>query len=64
MNYWPGTKIIKSENNAFTEWKQGRSRITTSRDWKQSEASTLQTAGSGTNPRKQFTIYSRAKVSK
>lgn len=64
MNYWPGTKIIKSENNAFTEWKQGRSLITTSREWKQSEMSTKQTAGSGTNPRKQFTIYSRAKASK
>lgn len=21
MNYWPGTKIVKSSGNAFTSWK-------------------------------------------
>ena len=62
--YWPGTKIVKSQGNAFTSWKTGTSRITNSREWKQSAASTRQMAGSGTDPKKQFTIYSRAKASK
>lgn len=22
--YWPGTKVVKSNNNAFTSWKVGR----------------------------------------
>lgn len=64
MNYWPGTKIIKSQNNAFTLWKQGTSTITSSKEWRMSQASTKQMAGKGTDPKKQFTIYSRAKASK
>ena len=35
MNYWPGTKIVKSENNAFTDWKKGKS-IASSKEWKAS----------------------------
>ena len=63
--YWPGTKIVKSQGNAFTLWKTGEpSRITSSKEWKMSQASTKQMAGSGTDPKKQFTIYSRAKASK
>ena len=61
MIYWPGTKIPKSQGNAFTEWKQGRSRITTSTEWRMSQASTIHNAGAGTDPKKQFTIYSKAK---
>ena len=64
MNYWPGTKIPKSEGNAFTLWKNGKgSAITNSKEWRMSEASTKQMAGTGTDKRKQFTIYSRAKAS-
>ena len=63
MNYWPGTNIPKSQGNAFTEWKKGRSQITNSKQWKMSEASTLQNAGSGTAKNKQFTIYSKARSS-
>lgn len=61
MIYWPGTNIPKSQNNAFTEWKQERSRITTSTEWRMSQASTIHNAGAGTDPKKQFTIYSKAK---
>lgn len=64
MTYWPGTNIPKSTNNAFTSWKTGdRSQITTSREWRMSEISTKQMAGTGTDKRKQFTIYSRARQS-
>ena len=61
MIYWPGTNIPKSQGNAFTEWKQQRSRITTSTEWRMSQASTIHNAGAGTDPKKQFTIYSKAK---
>lgn len=64
MKYWPGTNIPMSTNNAFTSWKTGdRSQITTSRDWRMSEIATKNTAGTGMDKRKQFTIYSRAKAS-
>lgn len=62
MTYWPGTNILKSQNNAFTEWKRGRSRITTSAEWRMSQASQIHNAGAGTDPKKQFTIYSKAKL--
>ena len=64
MTYWPGTNIVKSQGNAFTSWKYGGSSITTSKEWRMSQASTQQLAGTGTDPRKQFTIYSKAKASK
>ena len=62
--YWPGTKIIKSQNNAFTDWKSGGSRITNTKEWKCSQASALQMAGSGSDKKKQFTIYSKAQALK
>ena len=64
MTYWPGTNIRKSTNNAFTEWKQGRSRITTSAEWRMSQASQIHNAGAGADPKKQFTIYSKAQAAK
>lgn len=65
MNYWPGTKIPKSTNNAFTSWKTGeRSAITSSREWRLSEIATKNMAGTGTDKRKAFTIYSKAMASK
>lgn len=36
MNYWPGTKIVKSTNNAFTSWKENKDSFAVSKDWKQS----------------------------
>ena len=65
MNYWPGTKIIKSQNNAFTDWKDGRSsKITNTKEWRNSQASTIQMAGTGSDRKKQFTIYSKAQAMK
>ena len=65
MTYWPGTNIPKSNGNAFTYWKSGApSRITSSKEWKMSQASALQNAGSGMAKNKQFTIYSKARPAK
>lgn len=36
MNYWPGTKIVKSQNNAFTLWKENRPSIANNTKWRQS----------------------------
>ena len=61
MNYWPGTKIVKSMNNVFTSWKTTTSEITNAKEWKLSEA-----AKRGTQMQKsrQFTVYSKAQASK
>lgn len=61
MNYWPGTKIIKSMNNAFTSWKTTGSEITNSAEWKASEAAKRQMK---TQKNRSFTIYSKAQASK
>lgn len=36
MKYWPGTKIPKSQNNAFTDWKSGKESLANNRSWRQS----------------------------
>ena len=64
MIYWPGTNIPVSQGNAFTSWKTGESHVTSSKEWKQSIAAARMMAGTGRDPRKQFTIYSRARPSK
>jgi len=61
MNYWPGTKIVKSMNNAFTSWKTGGSEITATKEWKNSQAAKRKT---DTNKKFAFTIYSKARISK
>ncbi len=58
INYWPGTKIIKSQGNAF-DWRQKPSDVLSSQDWKSSEAARRQSA---LNPNRSFTVYSKAKV--
>lgn len=58
--YWPGTNIIKSQGNAFTAWKGSASLVSRSKEWKQSQLSTQQMSGAGTDKRRQFTIYSKA----
>lgn len=63
MNYWPGTKIVKSTNNAFN-WRTTTSKIAATKQWRQSERATQTMAGTGGDPLKQFTIYSKAKPSK
>jgi hypothetical protein len=61
MNYWPGTKIVKSFGNAFTSWQNTQSVVTSSKEWKASEASKRQM---NTQQNKPFTIYSKAQASK
>jgi hypothetical protein len=39
VNYWPGTKIPKSENNAFTSWKKTDGSFAVGKEWKQSYTS-------------------------
>lgn len=62
-NYWPGTKIIKSQGNAFN-WQNYGSKIAATTEWKQSEISTQRMAGTGSDKKKQFTVYSKARPSK
>lgn len=63
MNYWPGTKIIKSQGNAF-DWRNMRSQITTTKSFKVSQNATVANAVAGTDPKRSFTIYSKAKAMK
>jgi hypothetical protein len=60
MNYWPGTKIVKSTRNAFN-WQQEPSEILSSHDWKSAESARRQTI---IKPGRQFTVYSKARASK
>lgn len=39
MNYWPGTNIPKSMNNAFTDWKRNGSSFAASTSWRVSHES-------------------------
>ena len=62
MNYWPGTKIPKSNGNAFTSWKKGEPSVLTK---KTSVAKQLQTSGlavgkGALDAKKSFTIYPKA----
>ncbi len=63
MTYWPGTKIQRSTGNAF-DWRAGTSAITSTREFKQSQHSTLTNAGNSADKRKQFTIYTKARAAK
>ncbi len=62
MSYWPGTKIPKSQGNAFTSWKTpAPSKITKG----QSLTKQLQTNGIATGKdklsiKRSFTIYAKA----
>ena len=58
-NYWPGTKIIKSKNNAF-DWQSKKEALTSCFDWKQSVAGTY----NASLKKQSVTVYSRAKPSK
>ena len=62
MTYWPGTKIIKSQNNAFTLWKDGQLSVLTK---KNSGAQQIHKGGyvlakDKLNKKNSFTIYSKA----
>jgi hypothetical protein len=58
--YWPGTSIVKSHGNAF-DWRNYGSTILRDKRFQQSETAKKNSAGTGTDTRKQFTIYSRAR---
>lgn len=61
--YWPGTKIPKSQGNAF-DWRSSASKIASDKEFLASQHSSLISAGNGADSRKVFTIYSKAKASK
>lgn len=61
--YWPGTNIVKSKGNAFN-WQNNKSQIVETVEFKRSQMTKLQMAGTGSDPKKTFTIYSKAKLSK
>lgn len=56
MNYWPGTKILKSTRNAFN-WKEEPSVVTSSKNFKLSVAASR---GVQMKKSRQFTVYSKA----
>lgn len=55
MNYWPGTKIVKSTNNAFN-WRRP-SEVTSTKEFKASVAATRNTH---MQKSRKFTVYSKA----
>lgn len=64
MNYWPGTKILKSRGNAF-DWKNGEhSKLARDPQIRASNNARLQMAGAASDPKRTFTIYSKARQSK
>ena len=63
MIYWPGTKIPKSQGNAFTSWKTKGNSVFTE---KNSVAKQIKTNGMAVDEnalkiKKSFTIYAKAK---
>ncbi len=59
--YWPGTKIVKSQGNAFTSWKEAPSLVTRDKEWRTAEAAKRQM---GLQTNRPFTVYSKARLSK
>ena len=60
MNYWPGTKIVKSRGNAF-DWQGKCSEIVSDPKIRMSNATKKQMATVA--HKKSFTIYSKARKS-
>ena len=60
MNYWPGTEIVKSMNNAFN-WRSEPSEVTSTKEFKLSVAAKRNTH---MQKARQFTVYSKAKAAK
>ena len=56
MNYWPGTKIVKSMHNAFN-WRAERSEVTATKEFKASVAAKRNTQ---MQKSRKFTVYSKA----
>jgi hypothetical protein len=57
--YWPDTKIVKSQGNAF-DWRAKVTVITDDKNWKQG----IVGARNASLKKANFTIYSKAKASK
>lgn len=57
--YWPGTKIVKSQGNAF-DWRVKAPVLTDDRSWKQAIVGARNASLNKAN----FTIYSKARASK
>jgi hypothetical protein len=57
--YWPGTKIVKSQGNAF-DWRAKTDAITDDKGWKQAVLAKNKT----TLKKSTFTIYSKARQMK
>ena len=57
--YWPDTKIVKSQGNAF-DWRAKADVITNDKAWKQGVIG----ARNATLKKANFTIYSKARQSK
>jgi hypothetical protein len=60
--YWPGTKIVKSRGNAFDWQSEPSSQIANNKSFVASARAKRNSSGNGTDPRKQFTIYSKAQA--
>lgn len=60
MNYWPGTKIIKSQGNAF-DWRKRGSAVLNDPIIKASNSAKKKSTPKTPEPRQSFTIYSKAK---
>ena len=56
MNYWPGTKIVKSMNNAFNS-RTEPSEVTATKEFKASVAAKRNTQ---MQKSRKFTVYSKA----
>lgn len=61
MNYWPGTKIVKSKGNAF-DWRGKESYVASDRSVRLSDVSKRKVAD--TSHKRSFTIYSKARREK
>jgi len=62
MNYWPGTKIPKSNGNAFTSWKTITSGEIKNKT-QQIRRNGLISSPEELSRKKSFTIYSKARTS-
>lgn len=63
--HWPGTKIVKSQGNAF-DWRRGhKSAVTQDKEWKQSATGTRNAVRYGDVTKStSFIVYSKAVRSK
>ena len=59
--HWPGTKIVKSQGNAFDWRAKSTSTVTQDKEWKQSATATLNAVRHGDVTKStSFTVYSKA----